>query len=77
MFRREGLQCAAIHGDKSQRDRDWVLQSFKMGRISIMIATDVAARGLDIKGVNAVVNFDFPSVSRNKCYIDFAQQWGL
>lgn len=67
MLRRDGFQCAAIHGDKGQRDRDWVLQSFKSGRISIMIATDVAARGLDIKGVNAVINFDFPSVSSPLC----------
>eukprot|EP00898_Chlorokybus_atmophyticus_P003772 jgi/Chlat1/4396/Chrsp29S04542 len=51
----------AIHGDKSQQERDYVLQQFKTGRAPIMIATDVAARGLDIKEVAAVINYDFPN----------------
>ena len=48
----------AIHGDKSQADRDRVLKDFRDGRIKILVATDVAARGLDVKNVNFVVNFD-------------------
>ncbi len=47
----------AIHGDKSQSERDFVMNQFKSGRAPVMIATDVAARGLDIKGVNCVVSF--------------------
>ena len=43
--------AAAIHGDKSQSERDWVLTQFKTGRSPILVATDVAARGLDIKDI--------------------------
>lgn len=43
---RYGYQALAIHGDKSQHDRDFVLNQFRMGRINILVATDVAARGL-------------------------------
>merc|ERR1719183_1857682 len=50
----------AIHGDKTQQDRDWTLNQFKSGRSDILVATDVAARGLDIKNVQLVINFDFP-----------------
>jgi ATP-dependent RNA helicase DDX5/DBP2 len=52
--------CAAIHGDKDQQQRDQTLQNFTSGRCAVMIATDVAARGLDVKGVMAVINYDFP-----------------
>lgn len=55
------VPCGAIHGDKDQRTRDRVLMDFKTGRSPVMIATDVAARGLDIKEVMAVINFDFAS----------------
>jgi ATP-dependent RNA helicase DDX5/DBP2 len=47
-----------IHGDKSQQERDMTLQDFRQGRCPILVATDVAARGLDIKEVQLVVNFD-------------------
>mmetsp|Transcript_29864 Transcript_29864/g.84173 ORF Transcript_29864/g.84173 Transcript_29864/m.84173 type:complete len:625 (+) Transcript_29864:371-2245(+) len=53
--------AAAIHGDKSQSERDWVLRNFRDGRSPIMVATDVAARGLDIPNVAGVINFDFPN----------------
>ena len=52
---------AVIHGDKEQRERDWIINQFKTGRVPVLVATDVAARGLDIKDVNLVVNFDFPN----------------
>lgn len=52
------IHCVTIHGDKEQRDRDQALHSFKTGRTPVMLATDVAARGLDIKGVKLVVNYD-------------------
>lgn len=51
-LRGEGLPVVAIHGDKSQQDRDDALRDFKSGRYSILVATDVAARGLDIKDVS-------------------------
>jgi len=57
---RKGLPCAAIHGDKNQRDREWALNGLKAGDLKALVATDVAARGLDIKGVSLVVNFDPP-----------------
>lgn len=53
-----GVACAAIHGDKEQRERDQALNGLKTGRIRVLCATDVAARGLDIKGVGLVVNYD-------------------
>lgn len=56
----EGLRNACIHGDKSQRDRDKVMELFKTGRVNTLIATDVASRGLDVKDIKLVVNFDFP-----------------
>merc|ERR1719160_1227234 len=49
-----------IHGDKDQREREMVLADFKSGKRPVMIATDVAARGIDVKDVKAVINFDFP-----------------
>ncbi|KDP27709.1 hypothetical protein JCGZ_19832 [Jatropha curcas] len=52
---------AAIHGDKSQGERDWVLNQFKSGKSPILVATDVAARGLDIKDIRVVINYDFPT----------------
>ncbi|CAI8594518.1 unnamed protein product [Vicia faba] len=53
--------AAAIHGDKSQADRDHVLNQFRSGRTPVLVATDVAARGLDVKDIRVVVNFDFPT----------------
>uniref|UniRef100_A0A1D1Z9M4 RNA helicase n=1 Tax=Anthurium amnicola TaxID=1678845 RepID=A0A1D1Z9M4_9ARAE len=53
--------AAAIHGDKSQSERDFVLSQFRTGRSPILVATDVAARGLDIKDIRVVINYDFPT----------------
>ncbi|KAG6731471.1 hypothetical protein I3843_01G123500 [Carya illinoinensis] len=53
--------AAAIHGDKSQGERDWVLNQFRSGKSPILVATDVAARGLDIKDIRVVINYDFPT----------------
>jgi ATP-dependent RNA helicase DDX5/DBP2 len=55
-----GFPAKAIHGDKSQGEREWVLRNFKSGRTPIMVATDVAARGLDVKDVQFVINYDMP-----------------
>jgi len=60
-LRRDGWPARAIHGDKSQAERDWVLAEFRSGKSPLMIATDVAARGLDVKDIKTVINFDFPS----------------
>ncbi|KAL2515269.1 DEAD-box ATP-dependent RNA helicase 30 [Forsythia ovata] len=60
-LRMDGWPALSIHGDKSQDERDRVLSEFKSGRIPVMIATDVAARGLDVKDIKCVINFDFPS----------------
>jgi len=56
-----GFAATAIHGDRSQREREAALNSFKAGRIAILVATDVASRGLDISGVNHVINYDLPT----------------
>ncbi|KAJ7974595.1 putative Dead box ATP-dependent RNA helicase [Quillaja saponaria] len=53
--------AAAIHGDKSQGERDHVLNQFRTGKSPVLVATDVAARGLDIKDIRVVVNYDFPT----------------
>ncbi|KAK8716079.1 hypothetical protein V6N13_043398 [Hibiscus sabdariffa] len=53
--------AAAIHGDKSQADRDYVLSQFRTGRSPVLVATDVAARGLDVKDIRVVINYDFPT----------------
>jgi ATP-dependent RNA helicase RhlE len=57
---RDGLRTTALHGDKSQDERLKALESFKKGEVDLLVATDVAARGLDIKDVPAVFNFDIP-----------------
>ncbi|NBY07979.1 MAG: DEAD/DEAH box helicase, partial [Betaproteobacteria bacterium] len=57
---REGLRTTALHGDKSQDERLKALDAFKRGEVDLLVCTDVAARGLDIKDVPAVFNFDIP-----------------
>jgi len=57
---RDGLRTAALHGDKSQDERLKALEAFKKGEVDLLICTDVAARGLDIKDVPAVFNMDIP-----------------
>ncbi|HUT12799.1 MAG TPA: DEAD/DEAH box helicase [Thermoguttaceae bacterium] len=57
---REGIQAAAIHGNKSQAARQRVLDYFKSDRPPVLVATDVAARGLDVYGISHVINYDMP-----------------
>jgi ATP-dependent RNA helicase RhlE len=57
-----GIDCAAIHGNKSQGQRERTLDAFKSGRAPVLIATDIAARGIDVSGIELVVNFDLPHV---------------
>lgn len=59
---RRGITCESIHGDKSQNSRQRALSNFKEGRSNIIIATDIAARGIDIKGLDLVLNYDLPDV---------------
>jgi len=58
---REGFPAASIHGDKTQREREGALHSFKNGHTPVLVATDVAARGLDIPNVTQVINYDLPN----------------
>ncbi|WP_136163263.1 DEAD/DEAH box helicase [Sphingomonas flavalba] len=58
-----GIGCAAIHGNKSQPQRTTALQAFRDGRIRILVATDIAARGIDVSGVSHVFNFELPNVA--------------
>ncbi|RJF99367.1 DEAD/DEAH box helicase [Noviherbaspirillum saxi] len=57
---KEGVKAAAIHGDKTQGERMAALEAFKQGTIEVLVATDVAARGLDIAELPCVINFDLP-----------------
>ena len=60
-----GLRTAAIHGNKSQNARTRALSDFKSGRITVLVATDIAARGIDIDQLPIVINFDLPSVAED------------
>uniref|UniRef100_A0A8C9U813 RNA helicase n=1 Tax=Scleropages formosus TaxID=113540 RepID=A0A8C9U813_SCLFO len=64
-MRRDGWPAMGIHGDKSQQERDWVLNEFKFGKSPILIATDVASRGLDVEDVKFVINYDYPNSSED------------
>ncbi len=59
-LKNEGINADAIHGDKSQKERMVALEAFKQGEIDVLVATDVAARGLDIVELPAVINYDLP-----------------
>ena len=59
-LRSDGFPALAMHGDKTQNEREWVLREFRRGTAPVLLATDVAARGLDVAGVATVVNYDAP-----------------
>ncbi|KAL7717656.1 RNA helicase [Entamoeba marina] len=59
-IRNDGISVGCMHGDKPQFERDRVLGDFKSGRISCLVATDVCSRGLDIKDIQVVINYEFP-----------------
>jgi ATP-dependent RNA helicase RhlE len=59
-LRKDHIQADAIHGDKSQAERLVALENFKAGKTAVLVATDVASRGLDIEGLPQVINFDIP-----------------
>ena len=56
----KGISCEALHSDREQTTRNYIIREFKSGLLKVMIATDVASRGLDIKDVNLVINYDMP-----------------
>ena len=66
-LRPHGVEAAAMHGDKSQSQRERALRRFAGGESDLLIATDVAARGLDVEGITHVVNFDAPACARTTC----------
>jgi ATP-dependent RNA helicase RhlE len=59
-LRREGVRAAALHGDKAQSTRQRTLDDFRTGDLRILVATDLAARGIDVENIELVVNFDVP-----------------
>ena len=59
---KDGLRAVAIHGNKSQNQREKALAAFREGSVRILVATDIAARGIDIPGVSHVINYDLPNV---------------
>merc|ERR1712166_329914 len=59
-MRTDGWPALCMHGDKKQEEREWVLKEFKEGKSPILVATDVASRGLDVKDIKYVINYDFP-----------------
>ena len=59
-LRQTGVEATAMHGDKTQKERTRALEDFKSGTIRVLVATDVAQRGLDISGITHVINFDVP-----------------
>lgn len=60
-LKKEGITAEAIHGNRSQSQRDRTLAKFRSGALPVMVATDVAARGVDVKDITLVVNFDLPN----------------
>lgn len=64
-LRRDGFSTAAIHGDKTQEARIEALEDFKNGKVNVLVATDVAARGIDIAELPVVVNFELPYVAED------------
>lgn len=62
---KKGFSVASIHGNKSQNQRDTALKLFKAGKVKVLVATDVAARGIDIPDVSFVFNYDLPNVPEN------------
>jgi superfamily II DNA/RNA helicase len=57
----QGVEAVAMHGDKTQRQREKALAAFEAGRVDTLVATDVAARGIDVSGISHVINFDPPA----------------
>ena len=63
ILNKKGVKAAAIHGNKSQNARQKALKSFKAGELKVLVATDIAARGIDISGLEHVVNYELPNIA--------------
>jgi ATP-dependent RNA helicase RhlE len=61
LLKKEGIKAVSIHGDRTQEERNRALQAFKNKEIPVIVATDVLARGIDIKGVSIILNYDVPN----------------
>lgn len=61
LLKQEGIKAASIHGDRTQNERNAALQKFKNGEVPVIVATDVLARGIDIKEVSIILNYDVPN----------------
>ena len=61
MCKIQNIKVAVIHADKSIKEREQTIFNFRLGKIWILITTDLMARGIDFKGVNLVINYDFPN----------------
>ncbi|SHK84155.1 ATP-dependent RNA helicase RhlE [Chitinophaga jiangningensis] len=62
-LKRRGINADALHGDKSQSSREMALANFKSGRMRVLVATDIAARGIDVDALEHVINYDLPNVA--------------
>ncbi len=62
-IRRAGYKVTSLHGDRSQSQREEALSGFKSGTYQVMVATDIAARGLDVEGISHVINYDMPDTA--------------
>ena len=72
----QNMKVDSLHGDKDQRERSHVLRQFKSSQLNILCATDVAARGLDVKDITHVVNYDFPLGGGDKGIEDYVHRIG-
>jgi len=72
----KGYNCDAIHGDKEQWRRTKIMAAFKNGRVPLLFATDVAARGLDVSDITHVINYDFPNTKGKAGIEDFVHRIG-
>ena len=66
-FQRAGLDCDCLHGDIRQKQRERTMQNFRDGKLAILVATDVASRGIDVDDVDCVINYDIPD--ENEYYV--------
>jgi ATP-dependent RNA helicase DeaD len=66
-FQRAGLDCDCIHGDIRQSQREKTMQRYRDGKLAVLVATDVASRGIDVDDVDCVINFDVPD--ENEYYV--------
>lgn len=60
-LRKQGFKAASLHGDMNQNQRDRVMKQYRLGKLDTLVATDIAARGIDVKNIDAVINYDAPA----------------